>query len=291
MSSTTVSPPQLTPIAGIKRELQRSFRTYLLGDATPPPERLVPADDGWFTSDSVARLIHGEAAGLIGGVQSLVIQTLHPPTMAAFADHSNYKQDPYGRLQRTVNFIGVTTFGSAAEAEQLTDVVRKIHDRVSGTTPDGIPYEANDPHNLAWVHCTEVDALLRAYQRYGKEQLSAADADRYVAEMARVGEALGVIDAPRSVDELDVTLRAYIPELTLSSQAREALRWFVFPPHSLTAQGTFLVVLSAAVNLLPDWARRKLWLPPTIPYVSNAMVAPAAKAVVGTIDWILSPDE
>jgi len=43
------------------------------------------------------------------------------------------------------------------------------------------------------------------------------------------------------------------------------------------------------VNLLPTWARRKLWLPPTIPYVSDAMVAPAATTLVKVFNWAMEP--
>jgi len=288
MATTPTPGTQLTPIEGIRREIQRNVRSYITGQDQPGGGVPV-ANDGWFGPDSAAWVVQSDWSTLIGGVQSLIVQTLHPPTMAGVADHSNYKSDPFGRLHRTAHFIGVTTYGSAAEAERIVKVIRKVHDRVVGTTPDGTPYEANDPHNLAWVHCTEVDAFLRSFQRYGTRKISGHDADRYVAEMARVGEALGVIDAPRSVDELDERLRSYIPELYFGSQARETIRWLVFPPNSPAATGPYLVILGAAVNLLPPWARRKLWIPPAIPGVSDAMVAPAAKALIKTLDWVMEP--
>ena len=184
--------------------------------------------------------------------------------MAGVADHSNYDQDPFGRLHRTADFIGITTFGSAGQAEKMVARIRAIHDRVEGTTPDGIPYRANDPHNLAWVHCTEVDAFLRSYRRYGRFHLTDSEADRYVAEMARVGEALGVIDAPKSVDELDHRLRSYLDELSYGRQAREAIRWLLLPPNPIPVQGAYLVILSAAILQLPSWAMPS-WHPPQRP--------------------------
>lgn len=281
-------PAALTPVQGIRRELQRTVSSYITGEREPGGG-LPIADDGWFGPDSATWVVQSDWSTLIGGVASLLVQTLHPPSMAGVADHSNYKTDPFGRLHRTASFIGTTTFGSADEAERAVGRVRKIHSRVVGTTPDGAPYEANDPHNLAWVHCTEVDGFLRGYQRYGHSPLTDSEADQYVAEMARVGEALGVIDAPRSVAALDARLRSYIPELRFGAQAREGVRFLVFPPNKIAAQGAYLVILSAAANLLPTWARRKLWLPPTIPYVSDAMVAPAAQALIKTLDWVMEP--
>lgn len=279
---------QLTPIEGIKRELQRTVAEYITGNREMGRERPM-SDDSWFGPDSVTWLVHSDWSNLIGGVCSLLVQTLHPPTMAGVADHSRYAEDPFGRLHRTADFIGTTTFRSAEDAERMVKTIRKVHDRVTGVTPTGVPYEANDPHNLAWVHCTEVDGFLRGYRRYGAVPISLADEDQYVAEMARVGEAIGVVDAPRSVAELDTRLHAYLPELEYGKQAREAIRWLIYPPNKPAAQAAYAIILTSAINILPTWARRKLWIPPRVPVVSDAAVAPAAKALLGTLGWIMTP--
>jgi len=283
-----VSNDQLTPVEGIRRELQRSVRTYITGQSEPGGGAGV-ASDSWFGPNSVTWLVHSDWSTIIGGVTSLFVQTLHPPTMSGVAQHSNYTSDPFGRLHRTANFIGTTTFRSASEAEHMVNAIRKIHSRVNGVTPDGTPYEANDPRNLGWVHATEVDGFLRGYRRYGSVSLTEADADQYVAEMAQVGEALGVEDAPRSVADLEQLLASYQPELKFDSQAREAVRWLYFPPNKLAAQAPYAVILGAAINLLPSWARKKLWIPPTVPVLGDLLVAPAAKTLIHALDWIMEP--
>ena len=63
--------------------------------------------------------------------------------------------------------------------------VRRVHEHVRGVAGDGRPYSADDPELLAFVHATEVDSFLAAYQRYGAG-LTPDDADRYVGEMAVV---------------------------------------------------------------------------------------------------------
>lgn len=281
---------RLSPIEGIRRELRRTVAEYVTGNREMGRDTRETADS-WFGPDSITWLIMSDWSTMIGGVESLLVQTLHPPTMAGVADHSNYKEDPYGRLHRTGNFLGTTTFSSGEEAQRMVNVVRKVHTRVTGTTPEGVPYEANDPHNLAWVHCTEVDGFLRGFQRYGRVSITDAEADQYVAEMARVGEALGVIDAPRSVGELDERLKLYLPELKYGSQARECVRWLIFPPNKIGAVAAYSVILAASINLLPSWARRKLWLPPRIPVVSDASVAPAAQGLMAALDWIVEPSD
>lgn len=279
----------LTPIQGIRRELQRSIRRYIAGDAATPTTAL--AGEGWFGPDSMVWLIHSDWSIIVGGIESLVIQTLHPPTMAGVADHSDYRHDMLGRLHRTVDFLGATVFGSADDAERAVRIVRSIHDRVTGTLPDGTQYEANDPRNLGWVHATEVDGFLRSYRKYGAVDITDADADRYVAEMARVGEALGVERAPRSVAELDDTLRSYLPELAVGRQARDALRFILFPPHAPAARVPYATVLGAAVALLPNWARRKLWLPPSLGPIDDLVVGPPIQATLRALDWIMEVPE
>ena len=108
----------------------------------------------------------------VGGIRALLVQSLHPLAMAGVAAHSGYKGDPWGRLQRTSTFLATTTFGTVEHAEELIERVRAIHERVRGTAPDGRPYAASDPHLLRWVHITEVDSFLAAYQRFGAEPLT-----------------------------------------------------------------------------------------------------------------------
>ena len=105
----------------------------------------------------------------VGGIRALLLQTLHPAAMRAVSDHSGYRGDMWGRLNRTSHFLAVTTFGTAADAQASVDMVRRIHERVVGTMDDGTPYAASDPHLLAWVHLAEVDSFLRAHTVYGKD--------------------------------------------------------------------------------------------------------------------------
>ncbi len=184
----------------------------------------------WFGPDRPIRRVHGDSAMFVGGLRALLLQTLHPLAMAGVAEHSDYRSDPWGRLQRTSLFLAVTTYGSAADAERAVARVRGVHRRVRGTAPDGRPYHADDPHLLRWVHVAEVDSFLRCYQRYGAEPLSAAEADGYLADTARVAAELGVPDPPRNRAALAAQLDAFRPELRGTAQARDAARFLVLTP-------------------------------------------------------------
>src|ERR1700730_4243360 len=104
----------------------------------------------WFAEDRPIRVVHSDSPMFIGGIWALLLQSLHPRAMAAVAEHSDYRGDPWGRLQRPSHFVGVTTFGRTVEAQQAIARVRAIHQRVTGTAPDGRPYAAAAPHLLPW---------------------------------------------------------------------------------------------------------------------------------------------
>src|SRR3984885_8130558 len=234
-----------------------------------------PAGERWFAEDRPIRQVHSDSAVFIGAIRALLLQSLHPLAMAAVAEHSDYRGDPWGRLQRTSHFVGVTPFGRAGEAQQAIARVRAIHQRVTGTAPDGRAYAASDPHLLTWVHIAEADSFLRAHTRFGAEPLDQAGRDGYVADMALIAAELGVPDPPRSETELTARIASYRNELAGPPQARQAPRFLLPPPPlPLVARPPYSMLASAAVSLLPGWARRPLYLP-TLPVAEAAVIRPA----------------
>jgi uncharacterized protein (DUF2236 family) len=163
-----------------------------------------------------------------------------------------------------------------------------VHERVTGTAPDGRPYAASDPHLLTWVHIAEADSFLRAHTRFGTRPLDQAGRDGYVADMARIGAELGVPDPPRTEAELADRIARYRAELAATAQAREAARFLLLsPPLPAVARAPYGVLAAAAVSLLPGWARRPLRLP-RLPVTETVLVRPAGHAMVRAIRWATS---
>lgn len=259
-----------------------------MGEEALDPARLASADDhGLFGPDSVTWKINGDIAILVGGLRSLIYQTLHPLAMAGVAEHSDYKSEPFRRLQRTSQFVGGTTFGSTAHAEGLIATVRKVHDRVQGTAPDGQPYSANDPRLLLWVHAVEVDSFLDSYRRYSMTPLEDWEADAYVAEMSVVARRLGAEDLPLSVAELKATLESFRPEMKMGAQAREAWKFLFSPPLPIWGRAPYGVIAAAALTSLPDWVLKdmKITIPPGLEPLA---VRPAATALTKGLGWLLA---
>lgn len=243
----------------------------------------------WFAEDSAIRQVHGDASMFAGGIRALLLQSLHPLAMAGVMDHSGFEGDPWGRLERTSHFLAVTTFGTAADADAMVSVIRRVHATVEGTAPDGRPYSATDPHLLRWVHVAEIDSFLTAHQRYGARPLDQDGRDAYVADASRVAEALGVLDPPRSEAELRNQLVAYRPELQSTPAARETARFLLLrPPLPLLARAPYSALSAAAVAMLPRWARRKLLLP-YLPLTEATVVRGAGEVVTRGIRWAMSP--
>jgi uncharacterized protein (DUF2236 family) len=270
-------------IAG-PRDASRQPRT---GPRTEPTADRA-GGERWFAEDRPIRQVHSDSAMFIGAIRALLLQSLHPLAMAAVAEHSDYRGDPWGRLQRTSHFIGATTFGRTGDAQQAIARVRAIHQRVTGTAPDGRPYAASDPHLLTWVHIAEADSFLQAHSRFGTRPLDKAGRDGYVADMARIGVELGVPDPPRTEVELADRIEAYRPELAATVQAREAARFLLLrPPLPVIARAPYGVLAAAAVSLLPGWARRPLYLP-RLPVTETVLVRPAGRAMVHAIRWAVT---
>ena len=217
--------------------------------------------------------------------QSLLFQSLHPLAMAGAAQHSDYRSDPWGRLQRTADFLAATTFGPASEAQRAVDTVHRVHERVVGTASDGRPYAANDPHLLEWVHLAELDSFLAAHDRYGERPLVGDERDRYVADAAVVARALGVIDPPESEAALRARLDWFRPELAGTREARDAARYLLIqPPLPLAARPAYGMIAASAVALMPAWTRFPLRLP-WLPVSEAVALRPAGAAITRTIRW------
>jgi uncharacterized protein (DUF2236 family) len=242
----------------------------------------------WFAEDRPVRRVHGDASMFVGGLRALLLQSLHPLAMAGVADHSDYRGDPWGRLQRTSTFLAVTTFGPADDAQRAVDKVRGIHRRVHGTAADGRPYEASDPHLLEWVHIAEVDSFLLAHQLYGANPLDQRGRDDYVADTARVAAALGVVDPPLTERQLKQRIVDFRPELASTPAAREAAKFLLLtPPLPLLAKPPYAVLATTSVAMLPAWARLPLRLP-YLPPLETTAVRMAGRTLVSGIRWALN---
>ena len=216
-----------------------------------------PKDGGLFGPGSIVWRVHRDRSFPLAAIRSLMVQALHPLAMAGVAQHSSWQRDPFGRIAATAGYVLTVTYGDTAAAESAAARVRAVHTHVNGTDPvTGLAYQASDPELLLWVHAGMVDSIVHVVQRYGRS-LDAADADPYVAEMARFAEIIGVPAArvPVSV----AALREYMESVELrqiTPAASEAIAIVLDPPGlDDESRDLWRDLGQVAVGTLPPWAR------------------------------------
>ena len=283
----------MTESGGVRGWLGEQVRSRVVGpEADVRRAELFDTNEpGWFDDDAPIRRVHSDASMFVGGLRALLFQSMHPRAMAGVAQHSDYRHDPWGRLQRTADFLAATTFGPASQAQRAVDIVHRVHKHVVGTTPDGEPYAANDPHLLLWVHLAELDSFLAAHDRFGEQPLVGAERDEYIANSAVVARALGVIEPPTTERALRQQLDDFRPELRGTRAAREAARYLlVRPPLPIAGRAPYGLIAAASVSLMPVWTRWPLRLP-WLPVTEATLGRAVGDAVTKTLRWAIVPAE
>lgn len=251
----------------VQRYVAKRFRKIIANspDGVPPWLDAVAAGDdaGLFLPTDAPWVVHGDLATLIGGIRALLMQALHPGTLAGVATHSRYESDPLGRLAGTTRWLTVTTFGSCQAIDDEAGRVNRMHQRVVGSFTTGTGeirnYQASDPDLLLWVHIAFTNSFLTAHELYGAEAIPGG-ADNYVAQWAKSVTRLGLSDAPMSKAELDETLMGYVKrnELAISENAAKVISFIQRPPLPKVASLVYALLYQAAVASIPNPYRKLL---------------------------------
>jgi uncharacterized protein (DUF2236 family) len=271
--------------------IRGTFWRILSGDPGGEPPWVTaigdPGDAGWFGPDSAAWQINGSLTTLVGGLRALQMQACHPLALAGVVQHSDFRSDPLGRLQRTNRYVTTSTFGTTELAEQGAATVTRVHEQVAGVAHDGRPYSALDPHLLLWVHLGLTESMLVAFDRFGDTPV---DGDAYVREMGRLAQALGVDDPPTSRAELAAAIADFHDEVGGGPATRSVNRFLRFPGRALPvgAWAPYEVLTRSAADLLPDWAHRCLGSRPR-PDVVQQADAQACSLLLRSLRAVLGP--
>lgn len=254
-------PTRADVAALLTRPLPYRDRRLPIADRRPDP--------GLFGPGSVTWRVMAEPLLMLGGGRALLMQAAHPLVAQGAIDHSTYATDPFGRFQRTVEWVTVVCFGTTAEARRISRQVNRLHGAVEGRlgrghatrgVRGGTAYTARDPELLRWVHATFVDTMLVAHDAF-VGGLSADDADTFVQEWDAVAALMGVPASMRWPDR--TALRAYVADSIRSGVvapgdgSRLVARTVLDPPlRSARMRPAWAVLGFTTVGLLPDPIRR-----------------------------------
>ena len=203
--------------------------------------------------DSVSwRVFKNPISLFIGGVAAVIMELAEPRVRTGVWEHTTFRVDPIRRLRRTGLAAMVTIYGARGKAEAMIARVRRMHDRIAGSTPAGKAYRANDPELLNWVQATAAYGFLQAYHAYVRP-LSDLGRDRYYAEGTLAASLYGA-SAPTSKAALEMRFEAMSNQLERPDILFEFLaimRSAPFLPLPLRPVQPLLV--RAAVAVIPHW--------------------------------------
>ncbi|MEU6540311.1 oxygenase MpaB family protein [Streptomyces sp. NPDC047000] len=230
-------------------------------------------DPGLFGPATVTWQLHGDPMMWVAGIRALYLQALHPRAVRGVMQNSDFRTDAWGRLLRTADFVGTTTYGTTEAAERAGARIRRIHGMLGATDPDtGERYGVDEPGLLLWVHCAEIDSYLHVARRSGF-RLTGEQADRYLAEH-RVSARLVGLDpdaVPGSRAEMTAYFARVRPQLAAGPEAHEVDDFLRRPPvHPLLVPARALLwrrVADLAYASLPPYAHELYGRPAPAPAV------------------------
>jgi uncharacterized protein (DUF2236 family) len=233
------------------RNLDRLLRDYIA-----PPAGMRPVDfaaptgaPALFAPDSVSwRIMKNPIALSVGGIAAVILELAEPRVRTGVWEHTTFRRDPVTRMRRTGYAAWVTVYGPEETARAMISGVVRAHERVEGRTPSGVPYRANEPELLTWVHATAAFGFVEAYTRFVRP-LAIEDVDRFYAEGASVAA------------DLDALFAAIAPKLERSAIVLEFFD-IVRAAQLLPWRRLQRLMIRAAVEITPSWAREILGLGP-----------------------------
>jgi len=256
----------MLPPFRLPRRLQASLESSALELLQPRASRFIdfsrPAGEAALAAplSQSWRICKNPIALLTGGMTAVILELAEPAVRTGVWEHSTFLKNPLGRLQRTGMAAMVTVYGATSVSLPMIARVVKMHSLVTGSTPAGEPFFANDPRLLRWVQATASFGFAQAYSGYVAE-LGRVEVDRLYMESGPSARLYGAIDAPDSSAAMTALFDSMRERLEPSDIVREFLR-IMRSTCALPAALRWLqpLLVSAAVDLLPDWVRGRLRL-------------------------------
>ena len=134
----------------------------------------------------------------------------------------------------------------------------------------------------AWVHNALTDSFLAAYRTYGGQPCTTVEADRFVAEQARVGALLGADPLPDTATGLTEWIAGH-PDIAPSPGGVEAVAFLRHPPLPGAIRPAYGRLFRAAVATLPPRICTMFGL------TAHRGGVQAGRIAVGALRWALGP--
>ena len=281
-------------LSRIQKNFSKRFRALLCNNATGSVPWLGAVAEGegpgFFTPDDAPWVIHADLATMPGGVRALLLQALHPGSLAGVRDHSRYKDDPLGRLAGTIQWLTVTTFASKESLLKESARIKSMHKNVKGTYTDARSdtksYSAYHQDLLLWVHIAFTDSFLKSHQAYSSTPIPGG-ADAYVKLWGESVRLLGLKQRPADASELNDALERFESELVVSDDTKEVIQWIYKAPLPGAAKVVYKLLFQAAYLTL-DQRHQKMIGIKTLP---AWIIQPATRMALSCMKFMLGDND
>jgi uncharacterized protein (DUF2236 family) len=289
----------MTVLSTIQDRLALRFKNLLSGstDGNPPWLEVVARGDepGHFLPTDAPWVVHRDFGTLVGGVRALLVQALHPGSLAGVMQHSRYATEPLGRLAGTIRWLTVTTFASLPEALREGSRVVRLHNSVTGEyespVKGRVAYRADDSDLLEWVHIAFMESFLTSHEWYSHVPIPrgnrATGADNYIDQWGISVKALGSEDVPHSRAEMDARLEqiAAAGVLTVTDDTRAVIAFIRNPPLPKAFKPVYRLLYEAAVASLRPAYRQLLGLRAW----PRGVIVPVGRALLRLMRFAIGP--
>ena len=183
--------------------------------------RVGPGSILWATAGDPRSLLPGTAAG--------IMQLMLPGLGAGVTDHSNFFDDPFDRIFRSIPLIWGSIFADDDnEGDARGRTIRDFHPDIKGIDHNGNRYHALDPDVFWWAHATFTWEFFRARELYMARPLRRAEREQLYAESVTWYRRYGVSDRPVPAD-VDAFDRRFDEICREELELTPAVQWVLDP--------------------------------------------------------------
>jgi len=229
---------------------------------------------GLYGPGSEAWRLNREAFLLLGaGPRALLLQLAHPLVAEGVDQHSDFRADPWGRLQGTLASYLRVVYGSDIAARAEIGRLNRLHLRVAGPVRDPVAraiagvrdYRARDPELSLWVHATLVESTIVAYDAW-YESLDRERRARFYRETLPIARGFGIPDdvLPGDLAQFEAYWAAMLGPggpVHVTPTARSLVPTILHPRVGPLPPGLYDWLMWPAVALLPPAVRDEYAIP------------------------------
>lgn len=261
-----------------------------------------PAQHSILGPDSLMWRYFGDTRVLYLLPSTTTVQVAHPGIGAGVDQHSAYKVDPWGRLERSLALLWPVLYNTPEGVRDYGRKLREMHRNIKGQDFNGKQYHALNPELYTWVHITTYYGMLMLADFIG-DKLSDAQKEQLYQEWLQFGRQMGIRDQdmPNDIPAYWAYLDKMINERLQVNPATEYVMHKTYytqqvkPPKSTLSDWQWRIVQTIQGNI--TWICKMAFFPAAfrqkfnIPWTATDRLKFRAVSLLMRAIWPLLPEK